>query len=209
MRSRLRLGRQQVDPFEQERARARAADAARRANATTSDDAMPVTGVRETDAAPPQPQMSGVSSEPARRFPPPALCDDKGAGVGIQPADRKYGTLVIGGQGMGKSSVLQRMILADSFDPNCAQIVIDLKSELIDGAGGGEGDSGLLSIINPDHGKPVYHLDLGDPRFGMSPLRLFGDAPLADEATRIAAAVTGAIGDLFEGQVRRWQQNWA
>ena len=201
MRSRLSLGRRPVDPFEQERARARAADAARRAIASNDVDATMVAGVRESESAAPPPQPEGISSTPARRFPPPALCDDKGAGVGIQPSDRKYGTLVIGGQGMGKSSVLQRMILADSFDPNCAQIVIDLKSELIDGAGGGEGDSGLLSIINPDHGKPVYHLDLGDPRFGMSPLRLFGDAPLADEATRIAAAVTGAIGDLFEGQV--------
>lgn len=188
MASRFRA-RRPVDEFEQARARARDEAAV---NATPA----PVTEAHRPPAA--------RGPEPTPHRPaglPPALRDDHGAPVGVMPADRKYGTLVIGGQGMGKSSVLQRMVLADACDPNCAQIVVDLKSELIDGSGGGEGDNGLLSVIDPARGKPVYHLDLGDPRFGMNPLRVFGDMPLADEATRIAAAVTGAIGDLFEGQV--------
>ncbi len=194
MLSRLRPRRDEDDPFEAARAEARRAAEAGAGHATTP------AADRPDDAAAAVPTVSPVDDTPSRR-PPPALRDDSGAAVGVMPSDRKYGTLVIGGQGMGKSSVLQRMVLADTFDPNCAQIVIDLKSELIDGSGGGEGDVGLLSVIDPRCKKPVYHLDLGDPRFGMSPLRLFGDAPLAHEATRIAASVVDAIGDLFEGQV--------
>ena len=53
----------------------------------------------------------------------------------------------------------------------------------------------------PDCDKRVWFLDLGHPAFGMSPLRLIGDRPLAIEAAQIAENVVAALLDINENQI--------
>ena len=77
-------------------------------------------------------------------------------------------------------------------DPDAAPIVIDPKSEL---------SRICLRMTPPDCGKRVWFLDLGHPAFGMSPLRLIGDRPLAIEAAQIAENVVAALLDINENQI--------
>ena len=114
------------------------------------------------------------------------------AEVLIHPSDRKYGALLIGGQGTGKTSALLSFYLNDIEDENAAPIVIDPKSEL---------SRVCLRLTPPDCGKRVWFLDLGRPAFGMSPLRLIGDRPLAIEAAQIADNVVAALLDINENQI--------
>ena len=81
------------------------------------------------------------------------------AEVLIHPSDRKYGALLIGGQGTGKTSA--RCSLSTSTTSriaDAAPIVIDPKSEL---------SRICLRMTPPDCGKRVWFLDLGHPAFGM------------------------------------------
>jgi hypothetical protein len=105
------------------------------------------------------------------------------AEVLIAPADRKYGALLVGGQGCGKTSALLSFYLNDIADPEAAPIVIDPKSELA---------RICLRLTPPDCGKRAWFLDLGHPAFGMSPLALIGDRPLAIEAAQVAENVVAA-----------------
>ena len=114
------------------------------------------------------------------------------AEVVIYPWDRKYGALLIGGQGCGKTSALLSFYLNDIEDENAAPIVIDPKSEL---------SRVCLRMTPPDCGKRVWFLDLGRPAFGMSPLRLIGDRPLAIEAAQIADNIVAALLDINENQI--------
>ncbi len=114
------------------------------------------------------------------------------AEVLIQPSDRKYGALLVGGQGCGKTSALLSFYLNDIEDPDAAPIVIDPKSEL---------SRVCLRLTPPDCGKRVWFLDLGRPAFGMSPLRPIGDRPLAIEAAQIAENVVAALLDINENQI--------
>ena len=114
------------------------------------------------------------------------------AEVVIHPDDRKYGALLVGGQGTGKTSALLSFHLNDALDPRAAPIVIDPKSELA---------RVCLRMTPPDCGKRVWFLDLGHPAFGMSPLRLIGDRPLAIEAAQIAENVVAALLDINENQI--------
>jgi len=114
------------------------------------------------------------------------------AEVLIHPSDRKYGALLIGGQGCGKTSALLAFYLNDIEDPNAAPIVIDPKSEL---------SRVCLRMTPADCGKRVWFLDLGRPAFGMSPLRLIGDRPLAIEAAQLAENVVAALLDINENQI--------
>ncbi|MHB1569774.1 MAG: DUF5710 domain-containing protein [Solirubrobacteraceae bacterium] len=114
------------------------------------------------------------------------------AEVVIHPSDRKYGALLVGGQGCGKSSALLSFYENDIEDPDAAPIVIDPKSEL---------SRICLRMTPPDCGKRVWFLDLGRPAFGMSPLRLIGDRPLAIEAAQIAENVVAALLDINENQI--------
>jgi hypothetical protein len=114
------------------------------------------------------------------------------AEVLIHPSDRKYGALLVGGQGTGKTSALLSFYLNDIEDPDAAPIVIDPKSEL---------SRICLRMTPPDCGKRVWFLDLGHPAFGMSPLRLIGDRPLAIEAAQIAENVVAALLDINENQI--------
>jgi hypothetical protein len=114
------------------------------------------------------------------------------AEVLIHPSDRKYGALLVGGQGTGKTSALLSFYLNDIEDPDAAPIVIDPKSEL---------SRICLKMTPPDCGKRVWFLDLGHPAFGMSPLRLIGDRPVAIEAAQIAENVVAALLDINENQI--------
>ena len=114
------------------------------------------------------------------------------AEVLIHPDDRKYGALLVGGQGTGKTSALLSFYLNDIEDPDAAPIVIDPKSEL---------SRVCLRMTPPDCGKRVWFLDLGRPAFGMSPLRPIGDRPLAIEAAQIADNVVAALLDINENQI--------
>src|SRR5262245_22494928 len=82
------------------------------------------------------------------------------AEVAIHPDDRKYGVLMVGGQGSGKTSALIAQFMNDATDPATAPIVLDPKSELAP-----------LCLANtpPDCPKTVWYLDLGRPAFGMNP----------------------------------------
>src|ERR1700730_12576645 len=71
-------------------------------------------------------------------------------------------------------------------------MVIDPKSEL---------SRVCLHMTPPDFGKRVWFLDLGHPAFGMSPLRLIGDRPLAIEAAQLAENVVAALLDINENQI--------
>ena len=114
------------------------------------------------------------------------------AEVTIYPWDRKYGALLVGGQGTGKTSALLSFYLNDLEDPDAAPIVIDPKSEL----------SRICLRVTPrDFGKRVWFLDLGHPAFGMSPLRLIGDRPLAIEAAQVAENIVAALLDINENQI--------
>lgn len=113
------------------------------------------------------------------------------------PADRAQGTLVIGGQGSGKTSFLLRSFLNDCRDPNCAPVLIDPKSEVARLA---------LALIPPDCGKQVWFLNLAYPRFGMSPLWLPTETMrsprrLANAVTGIADNVVNSLLDVNEGQL--------
>jgi hypothetical protein len=114
------------------------------------------------------------------------------AEVVIYPWDRKYGALLVGGQGTGKTSALLSFYLNDIGDPDAAPIVIDPKSEL---------SRVCLRMTPPNSSKRVWFLDLGRPAFGMSPLRLIGDRPLAIEAAQIADNVVAALLDINENQI--------
>lgn len=123
--------------------------------------------------------------------PVPILRADNGP-VAIHPDDRRYGTLVVGGQGSGKTSLLHRLYQNDIRDPNAAVIVLDPKSELA---------RLCLETTPPYISKRVWYLDLGRPMFGMSPLRLVGEGPVPVQASAVADNIASAFGDLFEGQV--------
>ena len=114
------------------------------------------------------------------------------AEVLIHPSDRKYGALLVGGQGTGKTSAMLNFFVNDLEDPDAAPIVIDPKSEL---------SRICLRMTPPDCGKRVWFLDLGHPAFGMSPLRLIGDRPLAIEAAQLAENVVAALLDINENQI--------
>src|SRR5947208_1254719 len=126
---------------------------------------------------------------PAKLYP---MLRAENAEVLIHPTDRKYGALLVGGQGTGKTSALLSFYLNDIEDPDAAPIVIDPKSEL---------SRICLRMTPPACGKRVWFLDLGHPAFGMSPLRLIGDRPLAIEAAQIADNVVAALLDINENQI--------
>ena len=122
---------------------------------------------------------------------PPVLRASNGAGL-IHPDDRKYGALLVGGQGSGKSAAMLRQYLGDLRDEHAAIVVLDPKSEL---------SRLCLALTPPDCPKRVWFLDLGHPLFGMSPLRLTGHDPLPLQATAIADNVVAALLDINENQI--------
>src|SRR4051795_4314988 len=121
----------------------------------------------------------------------PVLRASNGAGL-IHPDDRRYGTLLVGGQGSGKTAAMLRTYLNDIRDENAAVVVLDPKSEL---------SRLCLQLTPPECIKRVWVLDLGHPLFGMSPLRLSGRDPLPLQATAIADNIVAALLDINENQI--------
>jgi hypothetical protein len=141
-------------------------------------------------AAPPS-ERALVSHRPLPYRVLPVLRSSNGAGL-IHPDDRKYGTLLVGGQGSGKTAAMLRAYLNDTRDENAAVVVLDPKSEL----------SRLCLQLTPaECPKRVWFLDLGHPLFGMSPLRLTGTDPLPLQATAIADNIVAALLDINENQI--------
>jgi hypothetical protein len=131
----------------------------------------------------------GHAPRPEDLFP---MLRAENAEVVIHPDDRKYGALLIGGQGWGKTSALAVFYANDALSSDAAPIVIDPKSEL---------SHICLKVTPPDCEKRVWFLDLGRPAFGMNPLRLAGDRPLPVEAGAIAANIVAALLDINENQI--------
>ncbi|WP_304718367.1 replication-relaxation family protein [Conexibacter sp. CPCC 206217] len=114
-----------------------------------------------------------------------------------RPGDRPQGTLVVGGQGSGKTSFLLRSFLNDCRDPNCSPILIDPKSEVARTA---------LALVPPSCDKTVWFLDLAFPRFGMSPLRLppatmRDPRKLSGAVSGVADNIVNSLLDVNEGQI--------
>jgi hypothetical protein len=114
------------------------------------------------------------------------------AEVLIHPDDRKYGALLVGSMGSGKTAAMLRMYVNDLRDPDAAIVVLDPKSEL---------SRLCLALTPPDCGKRVWFLDLGHPAFGMSPLRLTGDGQLPIQAAAVAENIVAALLDINENQI--------
>ena len=121
----------------------------------------------------------------------PVLRASNGAGL-IHPDDRSYGSLLVGGQGSGKTAAMLRTYLNDIRDHDAAVVVLDPKSEL---------SRLCLQLTPPDTPKRVWFLDLGHPAFGMSPLRLRDGEPLPLQATAIAENIVAALLDINENQI--------
>jgi hypothetical protein len=116
----------------------------------------------------------------------------EGGPIAMHPDDRKKCALVAGVTGVGKSSLLVRMFANDLRDLNAAQVLLDVKPELVERC---------LELIGPDCPKEVWYLDLADPAFGMNPLRMYRDQEFATEAAAVADSVVQALVGMFEGQL--------
>ncbi|MGH2946711.1 MAG: replication-relaxation family protein [Solirubrobacteraceae bacterium] len=114
------------------------------------------------------------------------------AEVLIHPDDRKFGALLVGSMGSGKTAAMLRFYLNDLRDPNAAIVVVDPKSELA---------RLCLALTPPDCPKRIWYLDLGHPAFGMSPLRLGGAEPLPIQAAAVAENIVAALLDINENQI--------
>jgi hypothetical protein len=90
------------------------------------------------------------------------------------------------------TSILVRLFANDVMDRRAAQIVMDPKMELVERC---------LEVIPPDCGKEVWYLDLGDPLFGMTPLRMHGDSDFGTEAAAVAESVVAALLAISPGQI--------
>jgi hypothetical protein len=133
--------------------------------------------------------MSEREWQPEELYP---MLRAENAEVVIHPDDRKYGALLVGGQGTGKTSALLAFYINDIEDPNAAPIVMDPKTEL---------SRVCLRATPPDCQKKLWFLDLGRPAFGMNPLIRAGERSLALEAAEIADNVVNSLLDVYEDQI--------
>jgi hypothetical protein len=109
----------------------------------------------------------------------------------LAPWDRRYGALLLGLPGVGKTALALAMYLNDIWDPGATIIVIDFKSELA---------SLCLHLTPPEGDKRIWYLDLGRPGFGINPLVMAAGEPLVDQLSAIGGIVAGALADTSEGQ---------
>ena len=109
----------------------------------------------------------------------------------LAPWDRKYGALLLGLPGVGKTALALAMYLNDMWDLEAAIIVIDFKSELA---------SLCLHLTPPDCPRRIWYLDLGQPAFGINPLVMEAGEPFVDQVSAIGGIVAGALADTSEGQ---------
>ncbi len=115
------------------------------------------------------------------RDPTNAILRDERGPVGIEPADRKYGHALIGGQGVGKSSAMAARIFNEAHhrDPKSAIVVLDPKGDLAELA---------LGLIPAN--RTVHYLNLGAPEIGFNPL--VSDAAPGARASLVVQALIEA-----------------
>lgn len=100
-----------------------------------------------------------IAPSTINRDPESVLMKDERGPVSLGTDDRKFGHMLIGGQGGGKSSVLARHFANDARDPDRAVVLIDPKGPLAE----------LCLGLVPE-GRTVHYMDLGAPMIGINPL---------------------------------------
>jgi hypothetical protein len=93
-----------------------------------------------------------ISRDPAH-----ALMRDEHGSVGIHPADRRYGWMLLGTAGAGKTAALAPHVKAVAEDDERALVIIDPKEDFA---------RLCMSLIPPR--RTVHYLDLGAPRYGLN-----------------------------------------
>lgn len=101
-----------------------------------------------------------ASPEVARDLQQALVRDERGP-ISMLPQDRRFGHAIMGGQGVGKSSVLARHVVNDVNDPGRAVILLDPKGDLAD-----------ICLSAVPTSRTVHYLDLGTPEFSINPLRM-------------------------------------
>jgi hypothetical protein len=86
-----------------------------------------------------------------------ALMRDELGPVGIHPADRRYGWMLLGTAGAGKTAALAPHVKAVAEDDERALVIIDPKE-----------DFARLSMSLIPTRRTVHYLDLGAPRYGLN-----------------------------------------
>jgi hypothetical protein len=97
---------------------------------------------------------SAISRDPAH-----AVMRDEHGPVGIHPADRRYGWMLLGTAGAGKTAALAPHVRAVAEDDSRALVIIDPKEDFARLA------MGLIPLR-----RTVHYLDLGAPRYGLNVL---------------------------------------
>lgn len=106
-------------------------------------------------------RVPGLNRAPVRRAvaplvvprdPSAALLEDEYGAVSLREEDRKYNIVVLGGQGAGKSTVLENVMRLDARDPAKAVILLDPNNDLAEKA---------LALVPPE--REVIYLNLADP----------------------------------------------
>jgi hypothetical protein len=98
------------------------------------------------------PASSSISRDPAH-----ALMQDEHGPVGIHPADRRYGWMLLGTAGAGKTAALAPHVKAVAEDDERALVIIDPKEDF----------ARLCMSLVPVR-RTVHYLDLGAPRYGLN-----------------------------------------
>jgi len=95
---------------------------------------------------------SAISRDPAH-----AVMHDEHGPVGIHPADRRYGWMLLGTAGAGKTAALAPHVKAVAEDDERALVIVDPKEDFARLS---------LGLIPPR--RTVHYLDLGAPRYGLN-----------------------------------------
>jgi hypothetical protein len=95
---------------------------------------------------------SAISRDPAH-----AVMRDEHGPVGIHPADRRYGWMLLGTAGAGKTAALAPHVRAVAEDDERALVIVDPKEDFA---------RLCMGLIPPR--RTVHYLDLGAPRCGLN-----------------------------------------
>jgi hypothetical protein len=95
---------------------------------------------------------SAISRDPAH-----AVMRDEHGPVGIHPADRRYGWMLLGTAGAGKTAALAPHVKAVAEDDERALVIIDPKEDF----------ARVCMGLIPTR-RTVHYLDLGAPRYGLN-----------------------------------------
>jgi Type IV secretion-system coupling protein DNA-binding domain len=112
---------------------------------------------------------------------------DEHGPVGLHPHDRRYGWMLLGSAGTGKTAALGPHVKAIGADPSRAAIIIDPKEDFAKVC------MGLIPA-----GRVVHYLDLGAPRYGLNILKA-GQLSPELRADILIAAIRELSGDSAVG----------